>query len=70
MVERESAWLSPDETSTYLEVGSDPMFCWIDRFGMRAYRMGRLWEFKKDRIEAGGGSTESSREDAGKDSTK
>ena len=45
-----------------------------DRFGMPAHRMGRLWKFKKDQVdawvEAGGASADSSKEEVGKDSKK
>ena len=74
MAEIEDRWLSVDEICKYLGVSSDTVYRWIDRFGMPAHRMGRLWQFKKDQVdawvEAGGASADSSKEDAGKDSKK
>lgn len=74
MAEIEDRWLSVDEICKYLGVSSDTVYRWIDRFGMPSHRMGRLWKFKKDQVdawvEAGGASADSPREDVGKDSKK
>ena len=70
MAEIEDRWLSVDEICKYLGVSSDTVYRWIDRFGMPAHRMGRLWKFKRDQVDAGGASADSSKEDVGKDSKK
>lgn len=74
MAELEDRWLSVDEICKYLGVSSDTVYRWIDRFAMPAHRMGRLWKFKKDQvdawIEAGGASADSLKEDVNKDSKK
>ena len=44
-----------------LVIGEDTIYKWIDKHGMPAHRMGRLWKFKKDQVdawvEAGGAAT-------------
>lgn len=74
MTEMEDRWLSVDEICRYLGVSKDTVYRWIDRFGMPAHRMGRLWKFKKNQvdawIEAGGATADASKEDKGKDSKR
>ena len=69
MSQIEDRWLSVEEICKYLGVSSDTVYHRIERFGMSAHRMGRLWKFKKDQVdawvEAGGASTDSSKEDLG-----
>uniref|UniRef100_UPI00356655A4 helix-turn-helix domain-containing protein n=1 Tax=Desulfosarcina sp. TaxID=2027861 RepID=UPI00356655A4 len=36
----------------YLGVSSDTVYRWIDKHAMPAHRMGRLWKFKKDQVDA------------------
>ncbi|MFA5624068.1 MAG: helix-turn-helix domain-containing protein [Bradymonadales bacterium] len=52
MAEMEERWLSVDEIGKYLGVSSDTVYRWIDRYAMPAHRMGRLWKFKKDEVDA------------------
>lgn len=56
----EDRWLSVDEIGRYLGVSNDTVYRWIDRHDMPVHRVGRLWKFKKDQvdawIEAGGAS--------------
>jgi excisionase family DNA binding protein len=74
MVKMEDRWLSVDEISKHLGVSSDTVYRWIDRYDMPAHRMGRLWKFKKEQvdawIEAGGASADSSKENSNKESKK
>ena len=51
MVEIEGRWLSVDEICQYLGVSNDTVYKWIDKQGMPAHRMGRLWKFKKDEVD-------------------
>jgi len=51
MVEIEDRWLSIHEICTYLGVSSDTVYKWINKHGMPAHRMGRLWKFKKDEVD-------------------
>lgn len=51
-------WLSVDEIAAHLGIKRDTVYRWIDRYGMPAHRLGRLWKFKKEQVdewvEAGG----------------
>jgi excisionase family DNA binding protein len=61
MAEIDDRWLSVDEICKYLGIGKDNVYKWIDKHGMPAHRMGRLWKFKKEQVdawvEAGGAAT-------------
>jgi excisionase family DNA binding protein len=64
MVEIEDRWLSVDEICNYLGVSNDTVYRWIDKSGMPAHRMGRLWKFKKDEVDGwviAGGAAENAR---------
>jgi excisionase family DNA binding protein len=52
MAEMEDRWLSVDEIGKHLGVSSDTIYRWIDRYSMPAHRMGRLWKFKKEQVDA------------------
>lgn len=52
MVEIEGRWLSVDEICQYLGVSNDTVYKWIDKQGMPAHRMGRLWKFKMGEVDA------------------
>ena len=66
MTEIEDRWLSVGEISKYLGISSDTVYRWIERHGMPAHRVGRLWKFKKEQInawvEAGGSAREKKQE--------
>jgi excisionase family DNA binding protein len=51
MVEIEDRWLSMTEICQHLGVSNDTVYKWIDKHGMPAHRMGRLWKFKKDEVD-------------------
>jgi len=64
MVAIEDRWLSVDEICRYLGVSNDTVYRWIDKSGMPAHRMGRLWKFKKYEVDGwvmAGGAAENSR---------
>ena len=44
-------WLSVDEICTYLGIGRDTIYKWIDKKNLPAHRVGRLWKFKKDEVD-------------------
>lgn len=44
-------WLSVDEIATYLGVKRDTIYKWIERKGMPANKVGRLWKFKLDEVD-------------------
>ncbi len=52
MADIEGRWLSIHEICKHLGVGKDTVYKWIDKHGMPAHRMGRLWKFKKDQVDA------------------
>lgn len=45
-------WLSVDEIAEYLGVSKDTVYSWINGRGMPAHRMGRLWKFKRNQVDA------------------
>ncbi|MBT3276100.1 MAG: helix-turn-helix domain-containing protein [Spirochaetales bacterium] len=52
MSDLEDRWLSVDEICRYLGVSKDTVYKWIGKHEMPAHRMGRLWKFKKDQVDA------------------
>ena len=48
----EDRWLSVDEIGTYLGIKRDTVYKWISEKGMPANKLGRLWKFKKDDVDA------------------
>ena len=67
MAEMEDRWLSISEICKHLGVSNDTVYKWIDKGGMPAHRMGRLWKFKKDEVDewvkAGGVTDKSDKPD-------
>lgn len=51
-------WVSVDQIAEHLGVTRDSIYRWIDRKGLPAHRVGRLWKFKvsevDDWVRAGG----------------
>jgi excisionase family DNA binding protein len=45
-------WLSVDEIADYLGISKDTVYTWITSREMPAHRVGRLWKFKKDEVDA------------------
>lgn len=60
-------WTSVDDIARHLGVAKDSVYRWIDRRGLPAHRIGRLWKFKISEVDewvrAGGAN---SNRDAGK----
>lgn len=58
MTDTDDRWLSLKEICDYLGVSNDTVYKWIDKRGLPAYRVGRLWKFKRkdvdDWVKAGG----------------
>ena len=44
-------WLSVDEIAAPLGVKRDTIYKWIERKGMPAHKVGRLWKFNKDEVD-------------------
>ena len=53
-------WVSVDQIAEHLGVTRDSIYRWIDRKGLPAHRVGRLWKFQvsevDDWVRAGGAS--------------
>lgn len=45
-------WMSVAEIAEYLGVKRDTIYKWIERKGMPAHKVGRLWKFKQNEIDA------------------
>jgi excisionase family DNA binding protein len=48
----EDRWLSVEEAASHLGVSRDTVYRWIDHRGLPAHKVGRLWKFKKEEIDA------------------
>lgn len=47
----EEKLLSVDEICEYLGIGRDTVYKWIAGKRLPAYRLGRLWKFKKKEVD-------------------
>ena len=45
-------WLSVDELAVYLGIKRDTVYKWIDRRKMPAHKLGRLWKFRREEVDA------------------
>lgn len=52
MLSVEERWLSVDEIAEYMGVSKDTVYSWITAKGMPSHKMGRLWKFKRDEVDA------------------
>lgn len=61
-------WVSVEDVAAHLGVAKDSIYRWIERKGLPAHRMGRLWKFKISEVDEwvrdGGAGPGSSDEDA------
>jgi excisionase family DNA binding protein len=48
----EDRWLSVEEICDYLGIKRDTVYKWINEKSMPAHRVGRLWKFKKEQVDA------------------
>lgn len=48
----EDRWLSVEDMAAYLGVQPDTIYKWINRKKMPVHRVGRLWKFKTDEVDA------------------
>ncbi len=53
-------WVSVEDIATHLGVTKDSVYRWIDKKGLPAHKVGRLWKFKISEVDgwvrAGGSS--------------
>ncbi len=47
----EDRWLSVEEICAYLGIGRDTIYKFNENKGLPAFRIGRLWKFKKDAVD-------------------
>jgi excisionase family DNA binding protein len=48
----EKRWLSVEEAAAYLGISRDTVYKWIERKAMPAHKVGRLWKFQAEEIDA------------------
>jgi len=48
----EDRWLSMDEICQYLGVSDDTIHAWILKKNMPATKLGHIWRFKRERVDA------------------
>lgn len=44
-------WVSVDDIALHLRVAKDSVYRWIERKGLPAHKMGRLWKFKVSEVD-------------------
>lgn len=44
-------WVSVDDIALHLGVAKDSVYRWIERKGLPAHKMGRLWKFKVSEVD-------------------
>lgn len=44
-------WVSVEQIAEHLGVTRDSIYRWIDRKGLPAHRVGRLWKFKASEVD-------------------
>ena len=49
---KHSPWLSVEEAARHLGVSKDTVYNWINLRNMPAHRVGRLWKFQAEEIDA------------------
>lgn len=51
MDEIDDRWLSISEICKHLGISSDTIYKWIEKKGLPAHKVGRLWKFKKVEVD-------------------
>jgi len=58
----EERWVGVDDVAHHLDVNKDSVYRWIEKMGLPAHRVGRLFRFKISEVDAwvkqGGGNEE------------
>jgi len=44
-------WVSVENIATHLGVAKDSVYRWIEKKGLPAHKMGRLWKFKVSEVD-------------------
>lgn len=61
-------WVSVEQVAEHLGVTCDSIYRWIERKGLPAHRVGRLWKFKLTEVDdwvRAGGANEGKDQEAG-----
>jgi excisionase family DNA binding protein len=45
-------WQSVEDIAEHLGVSKDTIYAWVTSKGMPGHKVGRLWKFKKDDVDA------------------
>lgn len=45
-------WLSVEDLTVYLGIKRDTVYKWISRRNLPAHKVGRLWKFRKEEVDA------------------
>ena len=48
----EDRWMSVEEIAAHLGVKRDTVYKWISRKQLPAHKVGRLWKFRQDEVDA------------------
>lgn len=48
----EDRWLSVDEIAAYLGIKRDTVYKWLGRKHMPGHKVGRLWKFRQEEVDA------------------
>ena len=64
-------WVSVDFIAKHLDVAKDSVYRWIEKKGMPAQKMGRLWKFKVSEVDEwvrqGGAAQDSEQNEEGRE---
>ncbi len=62
-------WVSVDDIAAHLGVAKDSVYRWIEKKGLPAHKMGRLWKFKVSEVDEwvreGGAAQDSEQNEGG-----
>jgi len=45
-------WKSVEEVAEYLGISKDTVYTWLSKKGMPGHKIGRLWKFKSEEVDA------------------
>ena len=51
MTPRPLPWLSVDEIASHLGIKRDTVYLWIEKRGLPAHKVGRLWKFQVTEVD-------------------
>ncbi len=51
MTETNERWLSVDEIAAHLGVAAVTIYRWLEKGGIPAHRVGKLWKFKASEVD-------------------